>query len=196
MTQTDMDPVTSSRQVRRTRQQAYWSRIRELPEAARAQALFEQWPIKLPRWLRRRLPKDTYQAWKHLGVVRDDAHWAATMEEYQAHQEHAFAQRRAQKALVAHADMLSQLMVIVDSLAGARTLTMNAALENGTEFTDVVELADGLRAADQPAICAHLALAMDASGSLVLRQQTPLHTMARDPRGQMRKIPQCRVYGV
>lgn len=72
---------------------------------------------------------------------------------------------------------------------------MNATLENGTEFTDVVELADGQSAADQPAICAHLALAMDASGSLVLRQQTPLHTMARDPNGQMRKIPQWRVYG-
>lgn len=185
------------RQARCARQLDILGQILEIPEENQADALYDVWPIKLPKVVRGRIGSALRQKWRK---IRADE-----MTTFEATNTLAFSealghpldldefldllpQHRVDTAVAEHEKVAGDLLRTLKACATIRCVTVNW---NNQSF--VLDYPDQA-IMDDVNLLRFLCLMVGTSGSVVLREESRLRAQVKTSQG-MTWVPQERIYG-
>lgn len=181
----DLDDYTKAKQSRRDFQMSALNQILALPEEARADELFSRWPHKLPRAVRKALPKPALHAWR----ARRGEELQRQFEEDEAAMEELMSMMMADAAVMeAHRQTAMEILGLARSIADLKRITV-VSEHSHVEF-DLKE--DN----SEDEMIYSLCWALEEGGGITLRQKLALRSQVRGEDGTMNWVHQERIYGI
>lgn len=190
----------AQRAARRARQAAELNDIRALPEEEQAAALYDAWPGKLPKIVRRRLTGDMREAWRciradevqareamFLKHVRETMGSPMDLEDFLR----LLPAHRLEEARASAGEAADRLIPVLAAVRDPNKMTLTWMRQSFQVLSprreDVLE---------DPVLRTYLCLMIFMGGNVVLREGTRLKAPVTGDDGQTTWVAQDRVYGV
>lgn len=161
------------------------NQIMSKPQNSWAEALISRWPNKLPKAVRKALPKEALHGWRAKRsekIDQDIREEMAVMEEF-------LAQMEADSSLMdTHGRAADEIYAIITSVADLKSVTVVSGRDHEVFESDDEDLELLLPIA--------LCWALERGGGVTIRQALALRSQVRGEDGKMHWINQERVYGI
>ena len=180
-----LDEYTQAKQSRQASQLSALSQIMAQPETSWADELFSRWPHKLPRAVRKALPKPALHAWR----AKRGEELQRQFEEDEAAMEELMAMVLADtEVMETHRQAATEILALANSVTDLTRITV-VSDHVSAEF----ELEEGY--SEEEMIHA-LCWALEEGGGITLRQRLALRSQVRGEDGTMNWVHQERIYGI
>ena len=180
----------STRQARRDRQRLELERILEQPVGQQAQALYQCWPHKLPRLVRRALPSQLHHDWRALRSAYQDAlqkNICALLDELDA-QKAQQIDNRALELRQLHGAKAQEMAELISRIPNLLKMTLvRRHLSCAFNLSGTEDLKEDIL----DAFC----LVLHEGGGVIVRQELPQRSQITDAQGNKAWVQQNRVYG-